>query len=90
MKITEICDKKNKIQSIKEWLEILFFAISAIVAVICYQSITAQTADHGQTEVITIIVTLSAFAVLCISGYFYSQFLSKKLDRLWEQKKLLL
>ncbi len=87
--LKEICDKENKIQSIKDCLNILFFAVSAIVAVICCQSITAQTVDHGKTEVITIIVTLSIFAGLLISGYFYSKFLSKKLDKLWEQKKLL-
>lgn len=87
--LKEVCEKENRVQQMKEWLNILFFVASAIVAVICYQSITAQTVDHGKTEVITIIVTLSIFAGLLISGYFYSKFLSKKLDKLWEQKKLL-
>ena len=87
--IDAICRKEGKIQQAKEWLGILFFVAAAIVAVICYKAVTAPIADHGETAVITILITLSTFAGLLITGYLYNRFLSKKLDRLWEQKKLL-
>jgi uncharacterized membrane protein required for colicin V production len=87
--IDEICRKESKVQLTKEWLGILFFVAAAIVAVIYYKALSAPIADHGEAAAITIIITLSAFAALLISGYFYNGFLSKKLDRLWEQKKLL-
>ncbi|HBA37023.1 TPA: hypothetical protein DCZ15_04105 [Candidatus Falkowbacteria bacterium] len=88
-KIDEICRKENKVQLTKEWLRILFFVTAAIVAIIYCKALSTPIIDHGETAAITITVTLSAFAALLISGYFYNGFLSKKLDRLWEQKKLL-
>ena len=87
--IEEICCKESKVQLKKEWLGILFFVAAVIVAVIYYKAFSAPIADHGVAAGKTILIALSTFAVLLIFGYFYNGFLSKKLDRLWEQKKLL-
>ena len=87
--IENICREEGKIQLIKDWLGISFFIAAAIVAVIYYKAVTAPITDHGETAVITIIMTLSVFAGLLMFGYFYNRMLSKRLDSLWEQKKLL-
>lgn len=85
--IKEICSKESKVQLVKEWLNILFFLAAAIVAVVHYKVLSVPTTDHGKSAVTVIIITLSVFAGLIIAGYFYDRFLTKKLDKLWEQKK---
>ena len=91
--INEICRKESKVQLMKEWLDVLFFVAAIIVAIVYYKAISfAVTPDplltmkYDQIAGAAIIITLSIFVCLLISGYFYNRFLSKKLDKLWEQK----
>lgn len=96
-KINEICRKEGNVQLMKEWLGILFFVAVIIVAIIYYKAISFAvtvpdpllTMKYDQIAGETIIITLTVFAGLLIAGYFFNKFLSKKLDRLWEQKQLL-
>ena len=92
-KINEICRKEGKVQLIKEWLGVLFFVAAIIVAIIYYKAVsfavTVPDMKYDQIAGETIIITLTVFAGLLIAGYFFNKFLSKKLDRLWEQKQLL-
>jgi len=87
--IEEICRKEGRVQQTKKWLGILFFVAAAIMAVIYYNALSAPITDNGKAAATQILISLSTFAGLIIAGYFYNRFLSKKLDRLWEQKKLL-
>jgi len=96
-KINAICQKEGKVQQTKEWLGVLFFVAVIIVAIVYYKAISFAvnvpdpllTMKYDRIAGATIIITLAIFAGLLISGYFYNGMLSKKLDRLWEQKKLL-
>lgn len=88
-KIDEICHQEGRIQQAKEWLIVLFFLVIILMAAIFYKALSAPVVDNGKAAVITIIITLSVFAGLLISGYFCDKFLSKKLDKLYEQKQLL-
>ena len=86
-KLAEICKKEEKILLKQQWLVLLFFVAAAVVVgIICYVFVAI---DYGDVAAIIILITLSVFASIVISGYFYDKSLSKKLDRLWEQKKLL-
>ena len=88
--ILEICKKERNVILKQQWLVTLFFiAAAAVIGIICCKALTAPIADHGEAAGTTILATLSVFAGLIISGFFYYKFLSKKMDRLWEQKKLL-
>jgi len=92
--INEICRKESKVLAVKEWLCVLFF-LAAIVTAVIYLKALSNAVDPllgieaDQTAVKTIIITFSVFAVSVIAGYFYNKFLSKELNRLWEQKQLL-
>jgi hypothetical protein len=95
--IEEICNKEDKMLLTKEWLDIAFFVAVIIVAIVCYKAISLAvtvpdpliTMKYDRIAGATIIITLAIFAGLLVSCYFYNRFLSKKLDMLWEQKKLL-
>ena len=86
-KISEICGKEKQVLNIKNWLITLFFLAAIIVALIIIKSLFTTNLDHGQEAVTNIIITLSIFAISIIAGYLYGQRLSKKMDKLWEQKK---
>jgi len=88
-KIREIYHKELKIQLIKDWLVILFFLACGIVAAIYCGTLFLTVAVDGKAAAVTILTTLIIFSGLLISGYCYNKFLSKKLDKLWDQKKLL-
>ncbi len=87
--IREICRKEDNVLATKAWLRILFFLAAVVVAIVYYKALSAPMTDHGKTAVETICITLSIFASLLIAGYFYDKLLSKKLNGLWKQKKLL-
>ena len=88
--ILEICKKERKIILKKQWLVTLFFVAAAVViGIICCKALSAPVGDYGEAAGLAILITLSIFASLIISGFFYYKNLSKKLDKLWEQKKLL-
>ncbi len=89
-KVEEICRKEDKIKVIKEWLVVLFFLAAVMVGIVFYIGISASTNDNGKTAEITMLIALVTFAGLIIAGYIFNKFLSKKLHRLWQQKKLLL
>lgn len=88
-KINEICSKEREIQAVKEWLGISFFVVAAIVTIMIYATLTSSMEDRGEIVVEKIISILSAFAGLLIFGYLYDKFLSKRLEILWEQRKML-
>ena len=94
-KIDEICRKEGKVKQIKEWLGILFFVAAIIVAIVYYKAMAlpvsnyASDLERDRAAVTIIIADLSVFAVTIIAGYFYNRFLSKELDKLYEQKQLL-
>ncbi len=90
--ISEICYKEDRVKLIKEWLRISFFILSTVVImlmVIFAGTAKDQSIGDQRMAVIKIIVTLLTFALLIIAGYFYDRFLSKKMDKLWEEKKAL-
>lgn len=95
--INEICRKEGRVRLTKEWLVILFFIAIIIVAIIYYKAISFAvtvpdpllTMEYDRIAGARIIITLSVFVGFLITGYCYNMFLSKKLDRLWEQKQLL-
>lgn len=86
--LEKIVAKEKKIQSTKEWLGILFFVVAAIVAIMIYATLASSI--EGEVIGKRIIITLSAFAGLLIFGYLYDKLLSKRLEILWEQRKMLL
>lgn len=96
--IDGICREEAKVQLTKEWLGILFFVATIIVAFVYYKAISFAvnvpdpllTMEYDKIALGVIIIALTIFASLLVSGYFYNIFLSKKLDRLWGQKQLLL
>lgn len=95
--IDKICRKANKLRLTQEWLRILFFVAVIIVTIVYYKAISFAvtvsdpllTMKYDRIAGATIIITLSVFAGLLMSGYFYNQYLSRKLDQLWDEKKLL-
>jgi len=87
-KIDEICRKEDGIQKVKDWLVVLFFFAAIAVVVVSYRALSASVNDHGKTAVVTMLVALSVFAGVIVAGYFYNKFLTKKLNKLWEQKKI--
>jgi uncharacterized membrane protein len=94
-KIDEICHKEGKVLIIKEWLGVLFFVAAIVVAGVYIKALSLPVSNYvsdmerDRVAATVIIICLSAFAATITAGYFYNQLLSKKLDRLWEQKKLL-
>ena len=84
--------KERKVLAIKEWLGILFFLLSIIVAAVYIKVLLTPvedpllTMEHDRKALVIILVTLSVFAVAIIAGYFYNKALSRKLDRLWIEK----
>ena len=86
--LEKIVAKEKKIQSTKEWLGILFFVVAAIVAIMIYATLASSI--EGEVIGKKIIIILSAFAGLLIFGYLYDKLLSKRLEILWEQRKMLL
>jgi hypothetical protein len=92
--IEKICKKEGKILATKEWLCAAFFLSAVITAIVYLKSLSEALnsslgIDGDRAAVVKIIIAFSVFAVSIIAGYLYNQLLSKKLDRLWEQKKAL-
>jgi hypothetical protein len=95
--IDKICLKEGKIMLIKEWLGVLFFVAAIIVAIVYYKAISFAVnvpdplfaMKYDRISGAIIIITLAIFAGLLIAGYLYNRALTKKLDKLWERKKLL-
>lgn len=89
--IEEIVKQEAKISNKKWYLKASFFLVSALVILIYVLAVKEALAKDDllsdQVALVKIIVTLSVFAGLLIVGYFYNQKLSKKLDKLWEEKK---
>lgn len=94
-KIEVIYLKERKVLAIKEWLGILFFLLSIIVAVVFVKALSIPevdpllTMEHDRKVVIIILINFSVFAFSIVAGYFYNKALSKKLDRLWVEKSSL-
>jgi len=95
-KIEEICRKEGKVVAAKEWLGVLFFLASIIVAWIFIKALSTPVTNpllvmkHDAMVVEKLLITLMTFTVAIISGYLLNWTLSKKMDRLWKQKKALL
>lgn len=83
-KINEICKRERRVSVIKEWLVIAFFLTCfAVVLLIVYFMFT----NNNQETPKNIINVLISFAVILFFGFAYNNSLSKKLNRLWEEKK---
>jgi len=87
--IDEICRKEEVAENKKTWLCIICILAAIITAIICVVTIFNPVTDRGEAAALTIIITLSIDECIIISGYFYNRYLSKKLEQLFEQKKLL-
>ena len=94
--IKKIADQEQKIVLTKWYLEASFFPLIILVIWVYIKALMTPAANpifdmkHDQMVATKILITFSLFAVALIIGYFYNLKLSKKLDRLWEQKKALL
>jgi len=82
-----IIHQEQKVSNLKTYLIISFFLIS-IAALIIFISVVADYAGD-KSSAIKILVTFIVYAVLLVAGYYYNQSLTKKLDRLDDQKQLL-
>lgn len=92
--IKKIVEKEIKIGNQRWFLGFSFFLISLLVTWSCFSSIkSAVTSDpwlnmqQDQIAMIKIIVTLLLFVILLTIGWFYNRSLSKKLEKLWEEKQ---
>jgi len=93
--IERLASQEAKICNQKWYLGASFFPAIIIVIWIYVRAIMEAVNNpvfdikHDQMAATKILITYSLFAVALVIGYLYNQKLSKKLDRLWEQKKAL-
>jgi hypothetical protein len=85
--IEKIANQEQKVSNVKTYLIILFFLISAAVIVIFFSVLFNR--DINDKYITKILATFISYAVLLAGGYLYNRALSKKLDKLWNQKKSL-
>lgn len=86
--IEKIYNQEQKVSNLRTYVRISFFLVSAVVIII-FVSVIINHAG-GKLPAVKILVTLIVYAVSLVIGYLYDWILSKKLDRLWNQKKSLL
>lgn len=93
--IEKIANQEKKIVLTKTYLWLSFFPLSVFVFWTFIKAVMESSANsefdikQDQMAVTKIIITLSLFAVALVIGYLYNKKLSKKLDKLWQQKKAL-
>ena len=93
--IERIANQEQKVLLAKMYLWVLFFILSALVFWTFVKAVMESMANpafdikQDQMAATKIIIALSLFAVALVIGYLYDKKLSKKLDKLWEQKKAL-
>jgi len=93
--IEKIANQERKIVLAKWFIGASFFPLIIAAFWIYIKAITEPVVnplldiEHDQMVATKIIFTFSLLAALLIIGYFCNWELSKKLDRLWEQKKTL-
>ncbi len=83
-KIELICKQERKITVIKEWLIVAFFLTCFAVALLIVYFIFAQTNEEAPKNIVYVLIVFAASLFL---GFAYNNNLSKRLNRLWEEKK---
>lgn len=83
--IEKIANQEQKVTNLKTYLIISFFLISIIVIIIFFSSLFGHL--HDQMSATKILIMFIVYVVLLVVGYFCNKALSKKLDKLWDQKK---
>ena len=93
--IEKIANQEKKVLLTKTYLWVSCFILGIFVIWIYVKAVMESMAnpafdiERDQMAVTKIIITLSLFAVALVIGYLYDKKLSKKLAKLWEQKKAL-
>lgn len=86
--IEQIVSQENKVSNQKTYLWVAFFLVSLAVGVIVFMTLKNYHSGSEKSAVI-ILTTYTVYALLLFAGWFYDRYLSKKLERLWNEKKLL-
>ena len=86
-KIELICKQERKIVAIKEWLTVVFVLACFASPLLIVHSIFTQANEEAPKNIVYVLII---FATSLFLGFAYNNKLSKRLNRLWEEKKELI